>query len=110
MISGSNKLDGILVNMEIGKKYYDLSSSDYYENQTWGALNKCWLGFVIAKEKEEWDKLDMYARRIQKFERQLGREVTDFSNWGVIIKINIKRDFIFLKILLLNRNFLNFLI
>ena len=55
----------------------------YYENQTSGALNKCWLGFVIAKEKGEWDKLEMYARRIQKLERQLGREITDFSNWGI---------------------------
>ena len=69
-----------------GKKYYDLLGSDYYENQTWGALNKCWLGFVIAKEKEEWDKIDLYARRIQKLERQLGRTITDFSNWGVISK------------------------
>ena len=67
-----------------GKKYYDLLGSDYYENQTYGALNKCWLGFVIAKEHGEWDKLEMYARRIQKLERQLGKEVlTDFSNWGV---------------------------
>ena len=66
-----------------GQKYYDILPSLYYTNQTYGALNKCWLGFVIAKEKEEWDKLDMYARRIQKLERQLGREVTDFSNWGL---------------------------
>ena len=66
-----------------GQKYYDILPSLYYTNQTYGALNKSWLGFVIAKEKEEWDKLDMYARRIQKLERQLGREVTDFSNWGL---------------------------
>ena len=66
-----------------GQKYYDILPSLYYTNQTYGALNKCWLGFVIAKDKEEWDKLDMYARRIQKYERQLGREVTDFSNWGL---------------------------
>ena len=25
---------------EKGKKYYDLLSSDYYENQTWGALTQ----------------------------------------------------------------------
>jgi len=25
----------------------------------------------------------MYARRIQKLEKQLGGEVTDFSNWGI---------------------------
>ena len=35
-----------------GKKYYDLLGSDYYENQIWGALNKCWLGFTIAKVKK----------------------------------------------------------
>ena len=66
-----------------GQKYYDLLSSDYYVNQTFGALNKCWLGFTIAKNKQEDDKLEMYARRIQKLEKQLGREVTDFSNWGI---------------------------
>ena len=66
-----------------GKKYYDLLCSDYYENQTWGALNKCWIGFTIAKNKHEDDKLVMYARRIQKLEKQLGRDVTDFSNWGI---------------------------
>jgi hypothetical protein len=67
-----------------GKKYYDLLSSDYYVNQTFGALNKCWLGFTIAKVKNEYDKLEMYAHRIRKLERQLGKEVlTDFSNWGV---------------------------
>ena len=69
-----------------GKKYYDLLSSDYYENQTWGALQKCWLGFTIAKNKQEDDKLEIYARRIQKFEKQLGIKVTDFSNWGIINK------------------------
>lgn len=66
-----------------GYLYYNILPSLYYENQTYGALNKCWLGFVIAKEKGEWDKLDIYARRIQKLERQLGREITDFSNWGL---------------------------
>ena len=66
-----------------GRKYYDLLHSGYFENQTWGALNKCWLGFVIAKEKNEWDKIDMYARRIQRLEKELGITRTDFSDWGV---------------------------
>ena len=66
-----------------GKKYYDLLSSDYYENQTYGALNKCWLGFTIAKVKNEADKIEIFARRIQKLEKQLGRDVTDSSNWGI---------------------------
>jgi hypothetical protein len=40
-----------------GYKYYDLLPSLYYPNQTYGALNKSWLGFVIAKEHGELDKL-----------------------------------------------------
>ena len=40
-------------------------------------------GFVIAKEKLEWEKIDLYAGRIQKLEKELGIELTDFSNWGI---------------------------
>ena len=40
-------------------------------------------GFVIAKEKMEGDKIDLYAKRIQNLERELGIEVTDFSDWGI---------------------------
>lgn len=56
---------------------------DIFESQTWGALHKCWVGFVIAKEKMEGDKIDLYAKRIQNLERELGIEVTDFSDWGI---------------------------
>jgi hypothetical protein len=67
-----------------GIKYGDhMLSSGFFESQTWGALYKCWIGFVIAKEKLEWEKIDLYARRIQKLEQELGIELTDFSNWGI---------------------------
>ena len=66
-----------------GKRYHKLLSSGYFENQTWGALQKCWLGFTIAKEKAEWDKIEMYARRIKRLEKELGLTQTDFSDWGV---------------------------
>jgi hypothetical protein len=41
--------------------------SGYFESQVWGALQKCWIGFVIAKEKGEMDKIEIYARRINKW-------------------------------------------
>ena len=67
-----------------GSKYGDrILPSGYFESQTWGALHKCWVGFVIAKDKMEWDKIDLYAKRIQNLERELGIEVTDFSDWGI---------------------------
>ena len=36
------------------------------------------FGFIIAKEKWEWDKIELYGRRIKNF---LGIEGTDFYDW-----------------------------
>lgn len=67
-----------------GLKYGDrILSSGFFESQTWGALHKSWIGFVIAKEKWESDKIEIYAKRIQQLEKELGIEITDFSDWGV---------------------------
>ena len=67
-----------------GLKYGDrILPSGYFESQTWGALHKCWVGFVIAKEKMEWDKIYLYAKRIQNLERELGIEVTDFMIFSI---------------------------
>jgi hypothetical protein len=35
--------------------------SGYTVNQTWKALSKAWLGYTIAKNKEEDDKMVYYA-------------------------------------------------
>jgi hypothetical protein len=67
-----------------GLKYGDrILPSGFFESQMWGALHKCWIGFVIAKEKWEMDKLEMYAKRIQYIQKDLGIEITDFSDWGI---------------------------
>ena len=36
--------------------------SGFSESQTWGALHKCWIGFVIAKEKMEWEKIESVCK------------------------------------------------
>jgi hypothetical protein len=65
-----------------GLKYGDrILPSGFFESQMWGALHKCWIGFVISKEKWEMDKLEMYAKRIQYIQKDLGIEITDFSDW-----------------------------
>ena len=66
-----------------GLKYDYILPSGYFVSQTYGALHKCWIGFVIAKAKHEFDKIDLYAGRIQKLQKELGIEVTDFSDWGI---------------------------
>jgi hypothetical protein len=57
--------------------------SGFFENQVWGALHKSWKGYTIAKNKDEYDKMDLYARRIQECQHDLGLEVSSFPNIGM---------------------------
>ena len=62
-----------------GFKYHKILPSTYYENQTWGALHKAWVGYWIAKDKFEYDKKEYYAKVIRKMQRELGLEVSEFE-------------------------------
>ena len=35
-------------------------SGIFFENQAWGGLYKAWKGYVIAKNKDEYDHMDRY--------------------------------------------------
>lgn len=50
-----------------------------FDNQTRGALSKAWKGYVIAKNKYEYDKIEYYAYRNQKLQRELGLKASLFS-------------------------------
>ena len=45
--------------------------SGYTVNQTWKDLRKAWLGYTIAKNKGEDDRLVYYATVIQKLRKEL---------------------------------------
>ncbi|MFL6377823.1 MAG: hypothetical protein ACJ72R_10215 [Nitrososphaeraceae archaeon] len=57
--------------------------SGNYDNQVWGSLHKAWKGYVIAKNKDEYDKMVHYARVIQENQHDLGLEVSSFDNIGM---------------------------
>jgi hypothetical protein len=56
--------------------------SGFFENEVWGALTKAWKGYVIAKNKDEYGKMEHYARIIQESQHDLGLEVSSFPNIG----------------------------
>src|ERR687884_480037 len=56
--------------------------SGFFENQVWGGLHKAWKGYVIAKNKDEYEKMEHYARIIQESQHDLGLEVSSFPNIG----------------------------
>ena len=60
-----------------------LLDSFFYDSQTWGALHKAWKGYVIAKNKHEYDRMEYYASVIQKLQSELGLRVSSFPDIGV---------------------------
>lgn len=65
--------------IEQGSRKYEILPLGYYENQAYGALHKCWVRYVIALNKGEWDNEIKYANRIQNLQKELGLEVSDFK-------------------------------
>ena len=57
--------------------------SIFTENQTWGALHKCWKGYTIAKNKFELARMEYYARVIQKLQNELGLPISSFSELNI---------------------------
>lgn len=60
-----------------------LLDSFFYGNQTWGALHKAWKGYIIAKNKHEYSRLEHYAAVIQKLQNELGLRVSSFPDIGL---------------------------
>jgi hypothetical protein len=49
----------------------------------WGALQRAWVGYVIAKSQDDLEKMRRYAIVIRKFQRRLNIEISDFLDVGV---------------------------
>jgi hypothetical protein len=73
-----------------GYKYHEILPSGFYDSQTRGALNKCWVGYVIALNKGEFDNEIKYSNRIQNLQKELGLEVEDFKCLKGVDKEDIK--------------------
>jgi hypothetical protein len=74
----SRKKSDYMINTDRSKKL----DSFFHENQVWGALHKAWKGYVIAKNKHEYDNMERYARIIQELQHDLGLEVSSFHDIG----------------------------
>ena len=54
--------------------------SGYTVNQTWKGLRKAWLGYTIAKNKAEDDRMVYYAEVIQKLRKELNLQSASFPH------------------------------
>jgi hypothetical protein len=56
------------------------SNSGHSVGQTWGALKRCWRGYHIARKDDDYDRIELYARRIRKLQYELGIAVSEFPD------------------------------
>src|SRR5918996_291722 len=49
----------------------------------WGGLHRAWVGYVIAKSQDDYEKMRKYAIVIRKFERRLNIAISDFIDIGI---------------------------
>src|SRR5215207_6208587 len=49
----------------------------------WGALHRAWVGYVIAKSQDDYEKMRKYAIVIRKFQKRLNIVISDFFEIGV---------------------------
>jgi hypothetical protein len=59
------------------------TNRDRREGQLFGGLHKAWLGYVIAKSQCDCDRMRKYAIAIQKFQRLLNLEISEFPSLGL---------------------------
>jgi hypothetical protein len=57
--------------------------SGYTVNQTWKGLRKAWLGYTIAKNKGEDDRMVYYAKVIQKLRKELDLPPASFPHLDI---------------------------
>src|SRR5215216_2874276 len=56
----------------------------------WGGLHRAWVGYVIAKSQNDYEKMRKYAIVIRKFQKRLNIAISDFLDIGIY---GFERDF-----------------
>jgi hypothetical protein len=62
-----------------------LLESGFTVGETWGCLEKAWVGFRAAKRLENFADMKLYASVIQRLERELNIEVNEFPDLGLCV-------------------------
>lgn len=66
-----------------GVTYRPMFNKHRRSTPEWGALHRAWVGYVIAKNQYDDEKMRKYAIVIRKFERRLNIEINDFPKIGI---------------------------
>jgi hypothetical protein len=63
--------------------YHPIYNKHRRTTPEWGALHRAWVGYVIAKSQDDYEKMRKYAIVIRKFQRRLNIAISDFLDIGI---------------------------
>jgi hypothetical protein len=63
--------------------YRPVYNKHRWKTPEWGALRRAWVGYVIAKSQDDYEKMRKYAIVIRKFQRRLNIAISDFLDIGI---------------------------
>src|SRR5215217_1090400 len=63
--------------------YHPIYNKHRRRTPEWGALDRAWVGYVIAKSQEDYERMRKYAIVIRKFERRLNIAINNFPEIGI---------------------------
>jgi hypothetical protein len=66
-----------------GATYRPIYNKNRRRTPEWGALRRAWVGYVIAKSQDDYEKMRKYAIVIRKFQRRLNIAISDFPDIGI---------------------------
>jgi hypothetical protein len=73
----------MLYNEKHVSRYGKMLECGFTDIQTWGAVQKCWVRYNVSRSRIDLKNQVMYAERIQKLQKELDIEVTNFENIGL---------------------------
>lgn len=66
-----------------GATYRPIYNKHRRTTPEWGGLRRAWVGYVIAKSQDDYEKMRKYAIVIRKFQRRLNIAISDFPEIGI---------------------------
>lgn len=77
-------LEKLKYKLRTGRLNGNVLESGYTRDQTYGALCKAWVAYIISDKNDDLDRKEYYAAVIQKLELELGMTVRSFPELNLM--------------------------
>ena len=77
---------------KLERKQDEVCESGFTRGQGWGGLARAWTGFIIAKENNDTDLMERYARTMHRIEKDTKIPLYEFRAKVCCARIHTRRE------------------